>query len=96
MRSRICRRGCRPTRKENVRLRHSTGALACAKILKAAPNLEYIVADKVGFAAIPDGSLDVIYSFAMVQHVTDEVFEMVLANCCRKLNPAGDWCCTFK
>lgn len=67
----------------------STGALACAKILKAAPNLEYIVADEVGFAAMQDGSLDVIYSFAMVQHVTDEVFEIVLANCSRKLKPGG-------
>lgn len=67
----------------------STGALACAKILKAAPNLEYIVADDAGFSAIPDDSLDVIYSFAMIQHVTDEVFEIVLANCKRKLKPSG-------
>ena len=67
----------------------STGALACAKILNAAPNLEYIVADKTGFSKIPDGSLDTIYSFAMVQHLSDEVFDLVLANCSRMLKPGG-------
>lgn len=67
----------------------STGALACAKILNPAPNLEYIVADETGFASIADGSLDVIYSFAMVQHLTDEVFEIVLTNCSRKLKSGG-------
>ncbi len=67
----------------------STGALASANILNPAPDLEYIVADEAGFATIVDGSLDVIYSFAMVQHLTDEVFEIVLANCSRKLKPGG-------
>lgn len=33
--------------------------------------------------------LDVIYSFAMVQHLTDEVFEIVLTNCSRKLKSGG-------
>lgn len=67
----------------------STGALACARILNAAPNLEYIMADPAGFAHIPDESLDVIYSFAMVQHLTDEVFELVMQNCRAKLKSGG-------
>lgn len=67
----------------------STGALECAKILNSAPELEYIVAGDKGFAKIPDGSLDTVYSFAMVQHLTDEVFDIVLSNCSRKLKPGG-------
>ncbi|MGQ0543652.1 MAG: class I SAM-dependent methyltransferase [Blastocatellia bacterium] len=67
----------------------STGALACANILNPAPNLEYIVADETGLGTIADGSLDVIYSFAMVQHLTDEVFEIVLVNCSKKLKSGG-------
>ncbi len=67
----------------------STGALECAKILNSAPEIEYIVANDDGFARIEDGSLDTVYSFAMVQHLTDEVFDIVLANCSRKLKPGG-------
>ena len=67
----------------------STGALACARVLNAQPNLEYIVADEKGFARIPDGSLDAVISFAMVQHLSDEVFEHVLENCRTKLRRGG-------
>lgn len=67
----------------------STGALACAKVLNAAANLEYVVADADGLGRIEDESLDAVFSFAMVQHLSDEVFEMVLENCRRKLKPGG-------
>lgn len=67
----------------------STGALECAQILNPSKDLEYIVADEVGLSVIEDGSLDVIYSFAMIQHITDDIFEMVLQNCHRMLKPGG-------
>lgn len=67
----------------------STGALACAGILNAAPNLKYVVANTEGLGEIPDGSLDVIFSFALIQHLTDGVFEMVLSNCRRMLKTGG-------
>jgi SAM-dependent methyltransferase len=67
----------------------STGALECARIINPAENLDYIVADEKGLAVIEDDSLDVVYSFAMVQHITDEVFELVLGNCRRILKQGG-------
>ena len=67
----------------------SEGALACARIINSAPNLEYVTADDRGLAAIPDGSVDIVFSFAMVQHISDEIFEIVLENMRRKLKPGG-------
>ena len=67
----------------------STGALACARILNPAPNLEYVVADEAGMNGIPNKSIDVVFSFAMIQHISDEVFELVLENCRKKLKPGG-------
>lgn len=67
----------------------SDGALACAAILNGAENIEYLRADEEGLNAIADASLDAVYSFAVVQHLTDEIFAEVLANCRRKLRPGG-------
>lgn len=67
----------------------SAGALACAEIINSAPNLTYVRADENGMATIPDASIDVAYSFAVIQHLTDETFEHVLANCGRKVKPGG-------
>lgn len=67
----------------------STGALDCARILNPAPNLEYIVADEAGMKSIPDGSVDVVYSLAVIQHLSRENIEIVLENCYRKLKPGG-------
>lgn len=67
----------------------SAGALACARVLNSKPNLEYVLADKEGLNRIEDESVDAVFSFAMVQHLSDEVFEIVLENCRRKLKPGG-------
>lgn len=67
----------------------STGALACAEILNGAPNITYITADEKGLSAISDGSVDTVVSFAVIQHLSDEVFEIVLENCRRKLKKGG-------
>lgn len=67
----------------------SAGALACARVLNAAPNLEYLSADPEGLALIPDGTLDAVFSFAVVQHVSDEIYTIVMDNCRRKLKPGG-------
>ena len=67
----------------------STGALACARVLNSAPNLEYVSADASGLVVIPDASLDAIFSFAVIQHVSDDIYEIVLENCRRKLKPGG-------
>ncbi len=67
----------------------SKGALACAAVLNRAPNIEYIVADDLGFSGVPDNSVDLVYSFAVIQHVTDDVFALILENCARKLKAGG-------
>jgi 2-polyprenyl-3-methyl-5-hydroxy-6-metoxy-1,4-benzoquinol methylase len=65
----------------------STGAIACAKIINSAENIEYVTADKLD--KVPDREINAVYSFAVVQHVTDEIFELILENCQKKLKPGG-------
>ncbi|MDQ3133023.1 MAG: class I SAM-dependent methyltransferase [Acidobacteriota bacterium] len=67
----------------------SSGTIACAKIINSAENIEYIVSDKAGIESVPDGKIDAVYSFAVIQHLTDKVFEIILENCRRKLKPDG-------
>ncbi|MCW5959354.1 MAG: class I SAM-dependent methyltransferase [Pyrinomonadaceae bacterium] len=67
----------------------SPGAIACAKILNNSENIEYILADEAGLSAISDSTLDAVCSFAVIQHLTDEVFEIVLENCRKKLKQGG-------
>ncbi|MGB7069368.1 MAG: class I SAM-dependent methyltransferase [Pyrinomonadaceae bacterium] len=67
----------------------SPGALACARILNAADNLEYVAADDAGLSLIRDESIDAVISFAMVQHITDDIFDQVLRNMHRKLRSGG-------
>lgn len=67
----------------------SSGAIACAKVVNGADNIEYILADQAGIATIPDDSIDAVYSYAVVQHLTDEIFDQVLSVCSKKLKPAG-------
>lgn len=68
----------------------SVGALACADIVNKGENIEYVLADEKGLSKIENGSLDAIYSFAVIQHLTDEVFEIVLQNCNQKLKKNGE------
>ncbi len=67
----------------------SSGAIACAKIINAAENIEYLQANDEGLSQIPDESVDAVYSYAVVQHLTDKVLNLVLANCRRKLKKGG-------
>lgn len=67
----------------------SIGAITCAGILNKEENIEYVTADEAGLSKIKDESLDAVFSFAVIQHLTDEVFEIVLENCRRKLKKNG-------
>lgn len=62
----------------------SIGALACAKILNNADNIEY--STKLQNEAT---DLDLIYSFAVAYHVTDEVLDQILATCQKRLKAGG-------
>jgi SAM-dependent methyltransferase len=67
----------------------STGVIKCAEILNKGENIEYLVANNEGLSKIKDESLDAVISFAVIQHLTDEIFELVLENCRRKLKKDG-------
>ncbi len=67
----------------------SNGALTCGKIINHAENIDYVLADDKGLSSIENESLDKIYSFAVIQHLTDEIFEIVLENCRLKLKRGG-------
>ena len=67
----------------------SAGAVACARIVNPVENVEYIVADENGLSVITDTGLDIVYSFAVIQHLTNDIFEIVLKNCQAKLKPGG-------
>ena len=67
----------------------SSGALDCARVLNPADNLTYILADEKGLAEIPDGSIDAVVSLAVVQHLSLEAYEKLLAVCDQKLRAGG-------
>lgn len=67
----------------------SEGALACARIVNAGANIDYLKADESGLLQIPDASVDAVCTFAVFQHLTDEVLSTVLANISRKLKTGG-------
>ncbi|MEQ7127291.1 methyltransferase domain-containing protein [Actinopolymorpha sp. B11F2] len=64
----------------------SRGALACARVLNPAPNVKYDTPD--GFATSA-AMVDFAYSFAVAQHLTDDVLRTVLARIARSLRPNG-------
>ena len=63
--------------------------LECAKVLNPAENLVYFLAGDGTFPAVPDNSVDLAYSFAVIQHVTDEVFGGILDGVYQKLKEGG-------
>jgi SAM-dependent methyltransferase len=67
----------------------STGVLECARVLNGAPNITYIPIHRGGLIPVPDASVDLIYSFAVIQHVTDDVFRSVLGEWWRVLRPGA-------
>lgn len=67
----------------------SEGALACAKIINAAENIEYVLGDDAGLASIPDSSADAVISFHVFQHLSDEIAKVVFSNIYSKLRSGG-------
>ena len=65
----------------------SRGALECARVINGAPNARFLHTADV--AVIGDASIDLAYSFAVAQHLTDSVLQRVLDTVRRKLKPAG-------
>jgi SAM-dependent methyltransferase len=65
----------------------SRGVLECARVINRAPNASFLhTADT---EEIGDATIDLAYSVAVAQHLTDSVLERVLDTIRRKLKPSG-------
>lgn len=67
----------------------SPGTIACARVINPSPAVEYFVAGPGKVPPFPPGSLDLVYSFAVIQHLADEIFRGLLADFHRWLKPGG-------
>jgi SAM-dependent methyltransferase len=69
----------------------SQGVLACAAAINPGPS--YCLISSRGRIPLEDRSVDLIYSFAVIQHLTDQVFKGVLTEWQRVLKPGGKVLC---
>ncbi|MGA8365702.1 MAG: class I SAM-dependent methyltransferase [Candidatus Acidiferrales bacterium] len=69
------------------------GVIACAEILNGLPNINYVVIPKSGKIPVPTGAVDLACSFAVVQHVTDQVLTGILQEISRVLKPGAKFLC---
>jgi len=68
----------------------SRGVVACARILSARqPNAEFRVVQDGRLDWAPPGSVDLVCTFAVLQHVPDLAMERILAEFLRVLKPGG-------
>jgi SAM-dependent methyltransferase len=72
----------------------SRGVLGCAEIINGAPNIQYIYSGESGFAQIADSSLDLAYTFAVIQHVRESVIKSLFMIAGKKIKPGGR--CVFQ
>jgi SAM-dependent methyltransferase len=64
----------------------SRGVLACARVLNGAENIRYERPDEADHQS---EQVDIAYSFAVAQHLTDETFRSAMALLRRRLRPGG-------
>jgi len=67
----------------------SKGVLACAQVINGASNVRYIYSGESGFAQIADASLDLAYSFAVIQHMREAVIRSLFLTAGRKIRTGG-------
>jgi SAM-dependent methyltransferase len=67
----------------------SDGVLACAEVINAAPNVAYVLVPAAGPLPLADESVDVVCSFAVLQHVSGAAMSAILADLHRVLRPGG-------
>lgn len=71
----------------------STGVIACAKILNSAPNIHYNTNNGQNLTKISDFSVDLIYSFAVVQHLSNKQIKLYFKEFYRILKTGGKVIC---
>lgn len=67
----------------------SRGALACARVVNPCPTVRYALARSDRELPVPAASIDVVCSFAVIQHVTEAQFCFILRDLFRVLKPNG-------
>lgn len=67
----------------------SPGTIACARIINPAPNLKYFVTGRNDKLLFSDSSLNLVYSFAVIQHLSDRLLWTLLEDIYRWLIPGG-------
>ncbi len=67
----------------------SRGVIACARALNGAGNIRYTVNSSHDLRTVADGSLDLVYSFAVIQHLRKEQTAAFFREFARVLRPGG-------
>ncbi|PZD72246.1 Ubiquinone biosynthesis O-methyltransferase [Acaryochloris thomasi RCC1774] len=73
----------------------SSGVIACAKAIHHKSNIQFRVIEANDLSSIPDSSLDLVYSTAVMLHVRDDVCRQILSEFMRVLKPEGKAICEF-
>ncbi|MES1243425.1 MAG: class I SAM-dependent methyltransferase, partial [Acidobacteriota bacterium] len=71
----------------------SRGAVACARAINPAANLTYLVQEPDRLTGVDDSSVDLVCSFAVLQHLTRERAVALLREMLRVLRPGGHALC---
>ena len=71
----------------------SRGVIACAEQLNPAANLRYVRNGLADLACIADSSLDLVYSFAVLQHITKAQSSAFFREFARVLKPGAQGVC---
>jgi ubiquinone/menaquinone biosynthesis C-methylase UbiE len=67
----------------------SRGVIACARRLNAAPNITYVANRLANLKILGNDSVDLVYSFAVFQHLLKEQSQAFFAEFARVLRPGG-------
>ena len=67
----------------------SPGVIECAKILNPSANIQYVHSSTTGWQTVPDGSINLAYSVAVIQHVRSQVIHYLFDILSKKLKPGG-------
>ncbi len=68
----------------------SRGVIACARAINGADNIRYVANTLQGLPGVADGSIDLVYSFAVVQHLRKEQTAAFFREFARVLRPGGE------
>jgi ubiquinone/menaquinone biosynthesis C-methylase UbiE len=67
----------------------SRGVIACAAVLNGADNIRYLANASDNLAAVADDSIDLLYSFAVIQHLRKQQTAGFFREFARVLRPGG-------